>query len=316
MRSTVGMVHRLMFLALLGVLTACGSDGSSAPTIIATAGGAATTTACRPAVDRGDVPYVEDGDPLQQLDLYVPANPGCIPLPLVVWVHGGGWQIGDKANAMAPKVRLWTDAGWAVASVNYRLSDAAVPEVDRVMAPSHNEDVAAAVGWLVEHAAETGIDPERIALLGHSAGAGIVASLATDPGYLGREGLEPADLGCVAPLDTEAFSIEVAVGTGPELNDVYTNAFGADPERWAELSPLTHVGEADLPDLFLVTRGLPARRQLVAAFAQAAEDAAGRVTIVDLPGFSHEDVNKKIGDPSDTDLTPALQAFLTTCLVG
>jgi acetyl esterase/lipase len=172
------------------------------------------------------------------------------------------------------------------------------------------------VGWLVDHAEETGIDADHIAVLGHSAGAGIVASLATDPAYLETVGMVPTDLGCVAPLDTEAFSIEVAVATGPELSEVYTSAFGTDPAGWAELSPLTHVGQAAVPDLFLVTRGAAERRQLVATFRDAVEGAGGLVTIVDLPAFTHEDVNQRIGDPSDSQLTPALESFLTACLTG
>jgi hypothetical protein len=69
-----------------------------------------------------------------------------------------------------------------------------------------------------------------------------------------------------------------------------------------------------VPDLLLVTRGSPARRAQVDAFSRAALDAGTTVTVVDLPGFSHEDVNKRIGDPTDAVLTPSLQLFLEDCL--
>ena len=298
------------------LLASCASEGSGSPTTTAPTD---TTTAARPCVARThqrDVAYIAGDDPLQRLDIYLPEGVGCDPVPVVVWVHGGGWQIGDKGNSITQKVALWNDAGWAVVSVNYRLSDSAVPEAARVMAPQHNEDVAAALGWLVEHSAAVGIDPKHIALLGHSAGAGIVAALATDPVYLRTARLEPADLSCVGPLDTEAFSVAEAIGGGPELAKVYRVAFGTDPEQWAELSPLTHVGEAPIPPLFLVSRGTASRRNLVATFAAAVDTAGGETTIVDLPSFSHEDVNKQIGGAADTQLTPALQEFLTTCLTG
>ena len=190
--------------------------------------------------------------------------------------------------------------------------------LDRILRDEvrHRDFGWALLGWLVEHSADVGIDPNHIALLGHSAGAGIVASLATDPAYLRAAGLEPADLGCVGPLDTEAFSVAEAIGGGPELAKVYRVAFGTDPEQWAELSPLTHVGEAPIPPLFLVSRGTASRTSLVATFAAAVDTAGGETTIVDLPTFSHEDVNKRIGDPADTRLTPALQDFLTACLTG
>jgi acetyl esterase/lipase len=264
-----------------------------------------------------DVPYVEDGDPLQRLDLYLPPGDGCDPVPVVVWVHGGGWRVGDKRNNIGDKVALWHSAGWAVASVNYRLTDVDVPEAERVVAPAHNEDVAAALAWLVDQAPSIGLDPNRLALLGHSAGAAIAAAVSVDPAYLGQRDLSPSAVACSAPLDTEGFDIASAVG-GPEvlLGGVYREAFGADPARWTDLSPITHVGEAPVPPLFLVTRGTPGRRAIVTAFADAAEAAGGRVTVVDLPGFTHEDVNDRIGAPDDDVLTPSLQIFLTDCLDG
>jgi acetyl esterase/lipase len=308
------MVRRAGVLIVLVLAAGCSSESEPAADATTTTTSTTTTTACATAVGGRDLAYVPAGDPQQVLDLYLPPDAGCDPLPLVVWVHGGGWQIGDKGQSIDDKVAHWNDAGWAVASVNYRLTDADLPEAERVMAPDHNEDVAAALGWLVDHADERGIDPERLALLGHSAGAGIVAALAADPAYLAAVDLAPLDVGCVAPLDTEAFDIAHAAGTAP-LTNVYQDAFGTDPDRWAELSPQTHVGEAALPDLFLVTRGSAGRREAVAAFAEAVEDAGGAVTVVDLPSFTHADVNQRIGDPTDTQLTPALDAWLADCLV-
>lgn len=297
-------------LAMAALAGGCASESRPAADTPTTLG---TTKTCASPVGGMDLAYVTGGDPRQVLDLYVPPRAGCDPVPLVVWVHGGGWRTGDKGHAIDAKVAHWNEAGWAVASLNYRLTDSDLPEAERVMAPDHNEDAAAALGWLVQHAAERGIDPERVALLGHSAGAGIVAALAVDPSYLSAVELEPADLGCVAPLDTEAFDIAGAVATAP-LTRIYQDAFGTDPARWEELSPLTHVGEADIPDLFLVTRGSTDRRAVVAAFVAAVEDAGGDATVVDLPSFSHADVNQRIGDPTDTQLTPELDAWLTDCL--
>jgi hypothetical protein len=139
--------------------------------------------------------------------------------------------------------------------------------------------------------------------------------LAADPSYLAAVGLAPADLGCVGPLDTEAFDIASAVAT-PPLTSVYQDAFGADPERWAELSPITHLGESPLPDLFLVTRGSAQRRAVVQAFIDAVEAAGGDVIAIDLPTFTHADVNQRIGTRSDTQLTPALDRWLTDCFTG
>jgi arylformamidase len=305
------VVRRVGVVIVLALASGCASGSTPAADTTTTVQDT-TPASCAAPVGGKDLAYVSGGDPLQALDLYVPPGSGCDPLPLVVWVHGGGWQIGDKAHAMEDKVAHWNDAGWAVASVNYRLTDPAVPETERVMVPDHNEDVAAALGWLAHHATELGLDRERLAVLGHSAGAGIVAALAADPAYLAAVDVAPADLGCVAPLDTEAFDITRAMAT-PPLTAVYQDAFGTDPARWVELSPQTHLGEAEVPDLFLVTRGSADRRAVVAAFANAVDAAGGDVTVVDLPSFTHADVNRRIGEPTDTQLTPALDEWLTDC---
>lgn len=302
------MVCRALLVAVL-VLGACTDDP-------ATPAADATTTSgpCPTRADASDVAYVDDGDPLQRLDLYLPADTGCDAVPLVVWVHGGGWSVGDKRHGIGPKVRLWNDAGWAVASVNYRLTDASVPAEERVVAPAHNEDVAAALAWLVAGSAGLGIDPDRIALLGHSAGAAIAAAVTVDPAYLAAHDVDPSVIACSAPLDTEGFDIAAAVAQGGQLAALYRSTFGTDPAAWEELSPLHHVGDAPVPDLFLVHRGTPTRRGFVDSFAAAAEQAGADTTVVDLPTFSHSDVNDRIGDPTDDQLTPALEKFLSGCL--
>ncbi|MGQ0831969.1 MAG: alpha/beta hydrolase [Microthrixaceae bacterium] len=298
-------------LVALSIAAAC--TGDDAPST------SPTTTRAASCVERTnlvDEPYVEDGEPSQRLDLYQPEIDGCEAVPLVVWVHGGGWSAGDKSNGMGQKVALWGDEGWAVASVNYRLTDRSATDDERLLAPAHNEDVAAALSWLVEHADELGVDAKRIALLGHSAGGGIVAAIAADPGYLADHDLAPDDLACVGPLDTEGFDITTAVAGGGGQAQLYRLVFGDDPTRWRDLSPLTHLGDAPVPDLFLVLRGAADRRAQVTTFADAARTAGATVTIVDLPTFTHEDVNRRIADPSDDLLTPALETFLSECLAG
>ena len=133
----------------------------------------------RPAVPKGvravlDVAYVPGpkSHPLQKLDLYVPNDPiepfrG--PRPVIVYVHGGAWRGGDKRNV---PVMSFTAKGYAVASVNYRLSQDAV-------FPAQIEDCKAAVVWLRRHAKDFQLDPERIGAFGESAGGHLVALLGT-----------------------------------------------------------------------------------------------------------------------------------------
>ena len=116
-----------------------------------------------------DLDYVGDGHERHTLDLYLPRDVPAKPLPLVVWVHGGGWRKGDKSRT--PARGLVAD-GFAVASINYRLSQHAP-------FPAQIEDCKAAIRWLRAHASEYHLDPDRIAVWGASAGGHLVALLGT-----------------------------------------------------------------------------------------------------------------------------------------
>lgn len=246
---------------------------------------------------------------LLSLDVYPAAE---CPAPVVVWVHGGGFRKGDKANGMRDKVAHWNGLGYTVVSVNYRLTDDVDP--DTVRYPTHAQDVASAVSWVHDHVAEYGGDPDRIALVGHSAGAQLVASVATDPALLRARDLAPADLACVAPLDTEGFDVTRRAAAG---DPIYANTFGADPVVWRAASPITHVTpDADVPAHLLVARGSQPRRRVVDRYAEALRVAGAPVTVVDGAGLSHADVNRLIGEPGDAVMTPALDTFLAQCFAG
>lgn len=114
-----------------------------------------------------DMQYVTNGHPRHKLDLYLPASG--TNLPLVVWIHGGAWLSGSKQPC--PALFLLKD-GFAVASINYRLSQHAI-------FPAQIEDCKAAIRWLRAHAHKYGIDPDRIGVWGASAGGHLAALLGT-----------------------------------------------------------------------------------------------------------------------------------------
>jgi len=115
-----------------------------------------------------DLPYVANGHERQKLDLFLP--PGATnPLPLIIWVHGGAWRAGGKENCPA---QHYLERGYAVASINYRLSQHAV-------FPAQIEDCKAAIRWLRAHAKEYNLDPGHFAAWGSSAGGHLVALLGT-----------------------------------------------------------------------------------------------------------------------------------------
>ena len=115
-----------------------------------------------------DIAYVDGGAAAQKLDLYIPEKPGG-PWPLIIWIHGGGFSAGDKGDCPA---RRMTYLGYAVASLNYRLSGEA-------LFPAQIEDCKAAVRWLRAEARQWNLDPNHFGVWGSSAGGHLVALLGT-----------------------------------------------------------------------------------------------------------------------------------------
>ncbi|MDP3072927.1 MAG: alpha/beta hydrolase fold domain-containing protein [Opitutaceae bacterium] len=154
------------------------------PTSAKTSAGPATAAPVRsadapPRVPAGtkvlrDLAYVSKGHERQKLDLYLPEKSDR-PLPLVVWIHGGGWAAGDKREGGTPVNAGYPTRGYAVASLNYRLSGDAI-------FPAQIEDCKAAIRWLRAHAKDYKLDPTRIGVWGTSAGGHLVALLGATGG--------------------------------------------------------------------------------------------------------------------------------------
>src|SRR5438876_8257704 len=135
-----------------------------------------------------NIPYANPAHERQVLDVYSP--PKAKNLPVVFWIHGGGWQGGDKSDVQI-KPQVFNGKGFVLVSTNYRL----LPNVDMA---TLTRDVAKALRWVHDHIAEHGGDPKRLLIMGHSAGAQLAALLCTDERYLKEEGLSLAIIkGCV-----------------------------------------------------------------------------------------------------------------------
>lgn len=246
---------------------------------------------------------------LQSLDLYLP--PGPAPRggwPLVVFIHGGGWRIGDKANAFhgRDKAPWFLAHGFAFASVNYRLSPA-------VMHPAHVEDVAAALAWLWRHTGEEGLDPDRFVVSGHSAGAHLAALVALDARRLGKHGLSPSRLRGVILLDGAGYDVArqapAVIARGRWLGEMYADAFGRDGRLWADASPVNFVTRAAPPFLIIRTDRVDAVEQ--SALLEGRLRTSGVETrVVAVPGYSHADVNRRIGSSETEPVTAAIRTAL------
>lgn len=251
---------------------------------------------------------------LQSLDIYRPVPPPSDPMPVVIWVHGGGWKTGDKANQMRYKPSLFTAAGYCLVSVNYRLSpEPPNNDPNRVMYPIHEQDVAAAIAWVHAHIAEYGGDAVRIALMGHSAGAHLVSLVSVDSAFLASHNVPPSVIKGTVSLDTEGYDIPSHMER--EFTGIYENAFGKDPAVWKQASPVQHITAGkSIPPFLIVTRGAPARRQMSGDFAAAITKAGVQATLVEATAYSHNEVNSSIGVPGEAVVTPPLMEFFQKCL--
>ena len=252
---------------------------------------------------------------LQSLDLYLPIREeGCAPVPLVAYVHGGGFVNGDKANQITDKVQLFTGEGWAFASLNYRLVGHTGAGPTNGVYPAAEHDIGAALAYLVEHATTYDLDPDNVMVIGHSAGAFLVALTSTDPTFVVEAGLDLDDITCAAPLDT-TYDIAQQIASGGNAELMFRNAFGDDPAVWAQASPPNNVAAGiGIPDFHIVTRGTAGRVAQSQAFGATLRTAGIDATVQIAAGLSHEQVNAAVGKAGDTVITPPLMSFFRDCV--
>jgi len=243
-------------------------------------------------------------DARQQVDLYTPDD-AVGDAPLVVFVHGGGWQIGNRSLVQA-KPQHFKDAGYVFASAGYRLLPDAQVE-------SQAADLGAALKALRAQAETGGFDPDTIVLMGHSAGAHLAALVASDPQYAGDAF---GAIRGVVLLDGAGYDVMTAAATPTmELPTLYKDVFGTDPARQKALSPITHVGGKDAPHwLALYVAERPGSKMqsdaLMAALAKAGKDAKA----VAITGTDHGRMNRELGTEAGKAQTEAVDAFLKRVL--
>lgn len=260
-----------------------------------------------------DLPYAETQNNRQRLDLLLPKQPlqdG--PLPLVVFIHGGGWQKGDRRSGigmLAPLVALGKYAG---ASIGYRLTNEA-------QWPSQIHDCKAAIRFLRANASRHGYDGDRIAVIGTSAGGHLVAMLGTSAGVPELEGslgeftnhssrvscvidfFGPSDLATMGGWHNSPDSPEARLlgGAIPETKELARNA-----------SPIQYVTADDAP--FLIIHGT--NDQLVpfeqsVALQQKLSAAGVTALLIPIEGGGH-------GRFQNTELDERIVAFLENQLRG
>lgn len=180
-----------------------------------------------------------------------PTKPDKSPMPVVLWVHGGGWRRGSYEN-----LPDWlAGQGYLVGSVEYRLSEES-------KWPAQIEDCKLAVRWLRANAEQLNIDPNRIGCWGTSAGGHLVAMLGTtagDPAFEGSGGCAGVSSAVQAvadycgPSDFTAPEVLQKDKSRENMSFLLTKSFEEDPDLWKQASPIFHVKAGAAP--FLIMHG-------------------------------------------------------------
>jgi acetyl esterase/lipase len=257
-----------------------------------------------------NIPYAEPAQERQVLDVYSPHN--AKNLPVVFWIHGGGWQTGDKSSVQA-KPQFFMDKGYVFVSTNYRL----LPRVDM---ETIVRDIAKSINWVHDHIAEHGGDPARLFIMGHSAGAQLAALICTDDRYLKAEGLSLAIIkGCV-PVDGDTYDVPAIIETAetrrrvhglPQAKLGHREKFGNDPGKHRDLSAVTHVAKDKgiPPFLILHVAEHPDTSAQAQRLASVLKDASVPVTVFGAKETTHNKINTDLG-LTDDPTTKALLEFL------
>jgi len=257
-----------------------------------------------------NIPYNQPADERQVLDVHSPAD--AQNRPVVFWIHGGGWVTGDKSQ-VEHKPKMFTEHGYVFVSTNYRLR----PDVEM---EDLTEDVAKALGWTYKNIARHGGDPNRIFVMGHSAGAQLAALICTDHSYLQAEGVPASVLkGCV-PVDGDTYDLPAIIASAelrlqlhqlPPRKFGHREKFGNDPKKHINFSAVTHVkpDKGIPPFLIFYVRSHPYTSVQAQRLHTVLRAAGIPSTLGGFRNTDHSKLNDDLGLPNDP-ATKLLETFM------
>jgi acetyl esterase/lipase len=238
-----------------------------------------------------DIPYT-DGSDQQKLDLFLPKQKD---FTTFVFTYGGGWHTGSRKSVTPIGVKLQS-FGFGCALLSHRVGTG-TKFADQI------EDVAAGFAWVRKHIAAKGGDPKRVFLMGHSSGAQLSLLLATDPQYLARHKLTPADvagaIGLSTPVDLEprkdgkGFGNTLIAGRGADV-------FSRDLGILKNVSPIQHLANA-LPPVLLVVgeRDFPMLESDARSYVEKAKKVGMTATVFVAKGRNHMGVVQALLNDKD-----------------
>ncbi len=219
------------------------------------------------------------------------------PRPVMVMIHGGGWRIGDKGHRSVgvDKARLFVDHEFVYVSINYRLSPA-------VTHPAHVEDVAAAIAWVHDQIAVYNGNPDRIFVMGHSAGAHLAALVSTDERRLKAHGKDLSAIKGTILLDGAGYDVAAQMKLNRlATSSMYRDAFTDDESTQRDASPIRHVaaGKSIPPFLIIPIASRPDSCLQSQRLAKAINDVQGKARVYIAADKTHSSLNTEIGTEAD-----------------
>jgi arylformamidase len=240
-------------------------------------------------------------DPLRSLDIYAPANAkNC---PVLVFIHGGGFTAGNKGQGKASyKPQFFTGKNYVFVSINYRLSPA-------VLYPVHEQDCADALGWVKQNITKYGGNPDKIFIMGHSAGANLAAALGIEDQLLVKHGMKPSELAGVILLDGGSYDLNGKINSGAPLETLTSVLGSTDHKLIKEASVTTYVTPGKkFPPFLLICRLMPNSQGQANELAGLLTSSNTKAEVVPVK-LTHGEISSKLGDPSEP-LTKIVSDFL------
>ena len=230
-----------------------------------------------------DLPY--GPNTRERLDVYLPRKPS--NAPIIFMVHGGAWRTGDKnaQQVVANKVSRWVAKGFIFVSANYPL----LPDTKPLQ---QAQEVAKALAMTQANAASWGGSANHVIVMGHSAGAHLVALLAASPSLAAAQGVKPW-LGTVA-LDSAALDVEKIMQA--RHMRFYDEAFGSDPTYWQQTSPSYVLANGATPMLAVCSTRRDVACEQAHLFATHATALTVSVSVLEQ-GMTHKEINQLLGTP-------------------
>lgn len=237
------------------------------------------------------------------LDIY--SFDGASNAPVMIYVHGGAWTIGDKSS-VGDKPQYFNSKGYVFISVNYRL----VPDV---AVENQFDDIDHALRWVHDNVSLYGGNPNNLHLMGHSAGAHMVSNAAVNPGRLAATMIHSGAIRTVISNDTRSYNIPALAATHRgRLPRMMGRVFGNDPVRWQALSPIYNIRRGRKPAFLILWSGQgdqESRSIFANNFATALSNNGTSAIVFDGSRYNHRDINRNIGHAGD--ITATIDQFLS-----